>query len=357
MTNHNAEGKNAMTSNKTTVTRRSALAGGAALVAAPAVIGSARAAEKVTWKVQSHWPKASASYGDSLTIIANELEENTGGRFKLQLFGAGEFAKGAEIFNIVRRGVVEMGTISPGYILGEASTAGLALGVPGTLREPWEFSHFLKNMGLEDMLNEDLAKHGVMSRAEKIYPTELVVSKPIETLDDFAKLKLRSSGSYLKYLEAAGASPQYIAGPELYQSLASGVVDGAHWGAAQGAKSMSLWEVAKFHMKPTMGLAMDTLIMNKGAVDALPEDLREEFLDLLDMRFWKRTTEYQYKERVALSQGVAEQNVTVAQFPDAVLAKFTEASAAILKEERAKGGNAEKATDMLLAFLKDLGYA
>lgn len=260
-----------MTTNKTSVTRRTALAGGAALVAAPAVIGSARAAESVTWKVQSHWPKASASYGDSLTIIANELEENTGGRFKLQLFGAGEFAKGAEIFNIVRRGVVEMGTISPGYILGEASTAGLALGVPGTLREPWEFSHFLKNMGLEDMLNEDLAKHGVMSRAEKIYPTELVVSKPIETLDDFSKLKLRSSGSYLKYLEAAGASPQYIAGPELYQSLASGVVDGAHWGAAQGAKSMSLWEVAKFHMKPTMGLAMDTLIMNQAAVDKLPD--------------------------------------------------------------------------------------
>ncbi|MCG8691548.1 MAG: hypothetical protein MI806_10105, partial [Minwuiales bacterium] len=89
-----------MTTNRTSVTRRTALAGGAALVAAPAVIGSARAAESVTWKVQSHWPKASASYGDSLTIIANELEENTGGRFKLQLFGAGEFAKGAEIFNI-----------------------------------------------------------------------------------------------------------------------------------------------------------------------------------------------------------------------------------------------------------------
>ena len=80
---------------------------------------------------------------------------------------SGEFAKGGEIFNIVRRGVVEMGTISPGYILGEASTAGLALGVPGTFSEPWEFSHFLKTMGLEDMFNEDLAKHGVVSRARR----------------------------------------------------------------------------------------------------------------------------------------------------------------------------------------------
>ena len=336
--------------------RRGALVGGAALVAAPMVIGSARAAAEVTWKVQSHWPKASASYGDSLAIIAEELKENTGGRFELQLFGAGEFAKGGEIFNIVRRGVVEAGTISPGYILGEAPTAGLALGVPGTFRQPWEFSHFLKNMGFEAMFNEDLAKHGVATRSEKVYPTELVVAKEVATVDDFTKLKLRSSGSYQKYLEAAGASTQYIAGPELYQSLASGVVDGAHWGAAQGADSMSLWEVAKFHMKPTMGLASDVIIYNLDALNALPEDLRREFLDLLEMRFWKRTNEYQYKEQVALAKGVAENDVVVADFPPAVLEGFAKATKAILDEERAKGGNAEKGVDMLVAFMKVLGY-
>ena len=338
------------------ISRRGALAGGAAALAAPAFIGKAAAAAKVTWKVQSHWPKASASYGDSLAVIAEELKQNTDGQFELQLFGAGEFAKGGEIFNIVRKGVVEMGTISPGYILGEAPTAGIALGVPGTFREPWEFAHFLKNMGFEDMFNEDLAAYGVVSRAEKVYPTELVVSKQISSVDDFSSLKLRSSGSYQKFLEAAGASTQYIAGPELYSSLASGVVDGAHWGAAQGALSMSLWEVAKFHMKPTMGLAMDTLIMNQQAIDDLPPDLRKEFLNHLDMRFWKRTTEYQYKEKLALSTGLAEQSITIAQFPPDVLKKFSDASAAILAEESAKGGNATKASEQLTGFLKAMGY-
>ena len=77
--------------------------------------------------------RRSASYGDSLKVIADELKEITGGRFVLQLHGAGEFAKGAEIFQIVKKGVVEMGTISPGYILGEAPMAGLAWG-SGTLR-------------------------------------------------------------------------------------------------------------------------------------------------------------------------------------------------------------------------------
>ncbi|MCC3304274.1 TRAP transporter substrate-binding protein DctP [Sneathiella sp. HT1-7] len=345
-----------MTKETNVISRRGALAGGAAALAAPAFIGKAAAAEKVTWKVQSHWPKASSSYGDSLALIAKELKENTDGQFELQLFGAGEFAKGGEIFNIVRKGVVEMGTISPGYILGEAPTAGIALGVPGTFREPWEFAHFLKNMGFEDLFNEDLAVHGVVSRAEKVYPTELVVSKEINSIDDFSTLKLRSSGSYQKFLEAAGASTQYVAGPELYSSLASGVVDGAHWGAAQGAMSMSLWEVAKFHMKPTLGLAVDTLIMNQQAIDNLSPELRKEFFTLLDMRFWKRTTEYQYKEKLALSKGFAEQNITVAQFPADVQKKFAEASAAILAEEGAKGGNATKASEMLTSFLKGMGY-
>lgn len=344
-----------MDKTSTRISRRGAL-GGLAVGAGLTVIGQAKAEGSVTWKVQSHWPKASASYGDSLQIIADELKEITAGRFTLELYGAGEFAKGAEIFNIVRRGVVEMGTISPGYILGEAPMAGLALGVPGTFREPWEFSHYLKNMGGEELFNKDLAANGVIARAEKVYPTELVVSKEIKSADDFAAMKLRSSGSYLKYLEAAGAAPQYVAGPELYQSLASGVVDGAHWGAAQGAKSMSLWEVAKFHMKPTMGLAMDTLIMNQGAVDALPEDLRETLMNHLEVRFWKRCAEYQYKEKTALAAGIADQSVKVSQFPQAVLDKFAAASGAILDSERAKGGNAEKGATILTDFLKVLGY-
>lgn len=338
------------------VTRRTAVAAGIAAVAAPAVIGRAKAATSVTWRVQSHWPKASSSYGDSLQVVADEIEKLTDGRMKLQLHGAGEFAKGAEIFNIVRRGVVEMGTISPGYILGEAETAGLVFGIPGTFRAPWEMAHYLKNLGVEAIFNAELATHGVMFRAEKIYPTEVVVKNPINSIDDFKALKIRSSGTMMKYLEAAGAAPSYIAGPELYQGLASGVVDGAHWGAAQGALSMSLWEVAKYHMRPPLGLACDGFIMNQAAVDALPADLRAEFLGLLELRFWIRTTEYQHKEEVALSKGRSEQGVTVMQYPQAVLDKLAEASTTILEEERGKGPKAAEAGDKLVAFLRDLGY-
>ena len=93
--------------------RRSVLTGTLAAGAAIAAPNIARAQPSVLWRVQSHWPTASASFTDSLVITSDLLTERTGGRFKLQLFGSGEIFKGAEIFNAVRSGVVEMGARLP----------------------------------------------------------------------------------------------------------------------------------------------------------------------------------------------------------------------------------------------------
>ena len=336
--------------------RRTALKSSLAVAAAPALIGSANAQTKVTWKVQAHWPKASSSFKDSLEVFAAELDRRTGGRFKMQLFGAGELAKDREIYNIVRRGVVEMGTISAAYVLDESQAMGLGYGVPGTLREPWEMAHYLKNLGGEALINQELDPKGVIYRTEKAYATELVIRKKISTMDDFKSLKLRSAGTLLDFLEAAGASPTKIAGPELYQALSTGVVDGAHWGAAQGAMSMKLWEVARFHMKPSMGITTDAYVFNKAAVAKLPDDLRMHLMSLAEERFFRRTVEYSHKEAIALTKGRTTQNVEVVQFPDAVLKKFAEASKMILAKETAKGELAAKGGTALTGLMKDLGY-
>ena len=101
-------------------------------------------------------------------------------------------------------------------------------------------SHFHKSLGFEDMLREEAAEEGVYWSTDKVYPTEMVVDRPIESMEDFEGLKIRSSGALQTFLTEAGASASYIPGGELYTALSSGVVDGAHWGAAQGAASMGL---------------------------------------------------------------------------------------------------------------------
>ncbi|UWR27901.1 TRAP transporter substrate-binding protein DctP [Sulfitobacter sp. S223] len=340
------------------INRRSVLRGATvAAVASPALVGKAIAAGQVTWRVQAHWPKASSSFTDSLGVIATLLEEKTEGAFKLDLLGAGEFAKGPDIYNIVRKGVVPMGTISPSYISDNAQAATFVYGIPGTLRQAWEMEHAMKNLGVEALVNEDLNADGVHLMCEKVLPTEMTVSKKIESAADFQGLKIRSSGSMLDYLAAAGAAPQYVPGSELYQALSSGVVDGAHWGAAIGAQSMSLWEVCKYHYKPVLAQTTDAFIMNIDALEELPEDLRGALEEIITTRFFLRSAEYQHKEAIALAEGIKNDGIEVMQLPDDVLEMLANASTTILEAEGQKGERAAKAADIYRTLMADMGYA
>ena len=347
-----------MTSKSNGMNRRALLRGAAlSTLAAPALVGKGLAQGAVTWRVQSHWPKASSSFDDSLGVLANEITEKTDGAFKFELFGDGEFAKGSEIYNLVRKGVVPMGTASASYFQDKAQAASFIYGIPGTMRESWEIQYMAKKGGLEDMVNEELNPDGVMLKSDKVLPTEMVLSRKIEKADDFRGLKIRSSGTMLDYLQAAGAAPQYIPGSELYQALSSGVVDGAHWGAAIGAKSMSLWEVCKYHYKPTLAFTTDSYIYNIDQYEALDDDMRDVFDTVIETRFYERSSEYQLGEAQALTAGIENEGIEVVQLPDDVLEILANASTQILEQEAQKGPIAQKAADLYMQMMTDLGYA
>ncbi|MGF2735725.1 TRAP transporter substrate-binding protein DctP [Marinobacter sp. DUT-1] len=324
----------------------------AALAATPAA-----AQETFTWKVQSHWPGSSSSYTDSLGRIKRVLEERTDGRLKLQLYEAGALFKAKETFNAVSRGILEMGTISPAYAQDKVSLAGIASGLPFAFRNVWEAAYFHQNMGFEQMLRDEAAEHGVYWATDKVYPTEMVVKKPIESWEDFTSLKIRSSGALQNFLTEAGAAASYIPGGELYSALDSGIVDGAHWGASQGAYSMGLYEVAKYHVQPALNIAgTDVIIVSQKALDKLPEDMQKIVKDALNEQFWIRTNEYQYKERITLAKAIAEEGVQVNVLPDEVQDKLVATAQKMWDEEGKRSDNAQKALDMLKSYLSDLGY-
>ncbi len=317
----------------------------------------ASAQETVTWKVQSHWPGSSSSYTDSLGRLKRVIEERTDGRLKLQLFEAGALFKAKDTFDAVSRGILEMGTISPSYAQDKMTLAGIASGLPFAFRHVWEAAYFNQNMGFEQMLRDEAAKYGVYWATDKVYPTEMVVKKPIKSWDDFTSLKIRSSGALQTFLTEAGAAASYIPGSELYSALDSGIVDGAHWGAAQGAYSMGLYEVAKYHVKPALNIAgTDVIIVSQKALDKLPEDMQKIVKQALDEQFWVRTNEYQYKERVTLAKAIAEQGVQINTLPDDVQAKLVKTAQGMWDEEGKRSEEAKKALGMLKEFLGNLGY-
>lgn len=318
---------------------------------------TAFSSDSVTWRVQSHWPGSSSSYQDSLVRLKNTIEERSEGRLKLQLFEPGSLFSAQETFNAVSRGIIDMGTISPSYAQNRLSLAGIASGLPFAFRNVWEATYFHKVLGFEDMLKEEAAQHKVYWSTDKIYPTEMVLKRPVESLEDFKGLKIRSSGALQSFLTKAGAAASYIPGGELYSALDGGIVDGAHWGGSQGADSMALYEIAKHHVQPALNIAAtDVTIISQRSLDKLPEDLQLIVKDALEEQFWFRTNEYLYQERVALAKAIAEQGVQVNQLPEPVMDHLMKVAVEQWEHEGKRSDNSKKALAMLKEFLTDLGY-
>ena len=329
-----------------------------AVVFPAAMNGSAQAADKVIkWKIQSHWPASSSSYEDSLKKVADELKEKTDGRLILEPYPAGSLVPAKEIFASVKRGMIEGGTLSPGYVRNEIPVAGVASGLPYAFKNVWECAYFHKWMGLEEMLREQAAEHGVYWSTDKVYPTELVLTKPVRTREDFKGLKLRSSGILQQFLTKLGAAASYLPGSEVYPALSSGVVDGAHWGAAQGAYSMNLYEVCKYHMLPPLNIAgTDVWVFNQDAIDKLPEDIQKILYTTLETHFWERTNQYQYLEAITRAKAVAEKDVEVVRIPPEEQQKITEVAAGMWEEEAKRNPESKKAVEMAKEYLKSLGH-
>lgn len=320
-------------------------------------LAMAQKKDVTTWRVQSHWPAASSSYTDSLLKLRDILIERTDGRLVLEPYEAGSLFSATESFNAVRRGIIPMATTSPAYLIDQVPLAGVAIGQPFAFRNVWEAAYFHQQMGFEQMMRDQVAKYGVYYSTDRIFPTEMVVSRPIESLNDFKKLKIRSAGVLQVFLTDAGASASYIAAPELYTALSQGIVDGAHWGAAVGAMSMSLYEVIKYHVKPALTISgSDAFIINQKAMDKLPEDVREILLDTMNEQFWKRTNEYLYDETITLANAQKDLDVKVNVLPQEVQDHMVQAAQKSWDKEAKRSKESAEAIEMMKEFLGRLGY-
>lgn len=310
----------------------------------------------IKWRLQAHLPTGSGSWQDSVVALRDKLAERTGGRLQIELHAADSLMGATEIFPAVRRGILQMGYTSPAYLMEYVPTAGLAFAVPGAFQDVWEAVYFWKNLGFEDLIREEAAQLGVHYFTDKLYPTEMVLKKQVRSLREFSSLRIRSAGMLQRYITRVGAATSYIPGAEIYPALSTGVVDGAHWGAAQEANALSLYETAKYHMRPALGIGgVEAFIINQKAMQSLPEDIRQIVTETLEEHFWLRTIEYQYQELEMLKKLADEKGVQVVELPQDVQARLWEVGRELRAEEAKKSDNTREAVRRLEEFLKVVG--
>jgi tripartite ATP-independent transporter DctP family solute receptor len=227
--------------------RRTFLKGIGLLVAAPAVIASARKAHAAVTLTLGH----GAAPGNPRTVAAEAfgkmVSERTGGNVAIKIAGSEQLGNDVSMLTSLRTGVLDLTANSQGAASGLVPELA-ALGLPFLFADAEAASRILsgpigdelaKKFTAVGMLPLDWWDNGIRHTTNS--------KRSIKTPADLSGLKIRTPADPMTVdiFQALGAATQQIAFSELYIALQQGVVDGQENPLAN-IHSAKLHEVNKF---------------------------------------------------------------------------------------------------------------
>ena len=204
---------------------------------------------------------------------AKEVEKRTNGKVKITVFPGGSLTKANQCYDGVVKGISDIGMSCFAYTRGRfpvMEAADLPLGYPDGLtatRVVNEFAQQMKPNELSDVKVLYIHAHG---------PGLLHTKKPVKTLADLNKMKIRSTGLSAKVVESLGGVPVAMSQGSTYESLQKGVVEGT-FGPIEVLKGWKQGEVVK-STTDCYGIGYTTsmfVVMNLDKWNSLPKDVQE----------------------------------------------------------------------------------
>ena len=88
----------------------------ASAVASPAI---AQSSPTISWRLQSSYPKSLDTLYGACTLLSEMVSEATDGKFKIEVFAAGEIVPPLQVLDAVSNGTVEMGQTGSYFYIGK----------------------------------------------------------------------------------------------------------------------------------------------------------------------------------------------------------------------------------------------
>ena len=277
------------------------------------------------WKMVTTWQKNFPGLGTGANNLASLIGEMSGGRLTVKVYGANELVPPLEIFDAVSNGTAEMGHTSAYYWKGKIPTAQFFSTVPFGMTAQ-EMNAWLYYGGGMELWKEVYAPHGLIPAAAGNTGVQMGgwFNKEINGVEDLQGLKMRIPGLGGEVLRRAGGTPVGMPGTEIFTSLQSGVIDATEWVGPWNDMAKGLYKVAKHYYYPGWHEPGTTLecMLNKGAFEALPEDLQSIVMNACKVVNQEMLAEYTARNNTALQTLVNEHHVDVREFPKPVLDKL-----------------------------------
>ena len=327
----------------------STLATGATL----GVAKNATAARKVKWKMVTTWPKNFPGLGTGANNLARLINEMSGGRMKVKVYGANELVPPFEIFDAVSRGTAQMGHGAAYYWKGKSEAAQFFAAVPFGLNAQ-EMNAWLYHGGGMQLWEEVYKPFGLIPTASGNTGVQMAgwFNREINTVADLKGLKMRIPGLGGEVLKQAGGTPVSLPGGEIFTSLQSGAIDATEWVGPYNDLAFGLHKAAKYYYYPGWHEPGTTLecFINEKALGALPKDLQVIVKQACRIANQDMLAEYTARNNTALGTLVNKHNVKLKQLPDDVLKKLKVLSDEVVSDVASKDAMSKKVFESFTNF-------
>jgi tripartite ATP-independent transporter DctP family solute receptor len=219
----------------------------------------------------------------TFNFLKEKLEENSDGKFKVDLKVAGELGEDREIIEAMQMGEVHLASPSPAALGGFNKSVAI-LDMPFLFADR-ETAYSVLDGEPGKMILTNLEESGFkgLGYFENGFRNVSNNVKPIESIEDIKGLSIRTmqNQTHIEAWKLLGANPTPMAFGELYTALQQGTVDGQEnpFGLILANK---FYEVQKYITVTNHVYAPNVVITNKAFIEGLPEDLQEVFINAVN---------------------------------------------------------------------------
>jgi len=283
---------------------------------------AAGSTEKFRWKIVTTWPKNFPGMGTAVNKLVALIDEMSGGRLRIKVYGAGELVPAFEVFDAVSAGTAQMGHGASYYWKGKSEAAQFFSTVPFGLTAQ-EMNAWLYYGGGMELWQELYKPFGLLPVAAGNTGVQMGgwFNKEINTLADLKGLKMRIPGLGGEVLRRLGGTPVNLPGGEIFTSLQTGTIDATEWVGPYNDLAFGLHKAAKYYYYPGWHEPGTTLecIFNQQAFAELPDDLQAIVINACKAINMDLLCEFTARNNAALHKLLTEHKVELRSFPDSVL--------------------------------------
>lgn len=262
----------------------------AGLAAATFSIGGQALAQQ-KWDMPTGYPAANF-HTENIQQFARDVEQASGGKFKITVHDSGSLFKANEIKRAVQGGQAQVGEI----IISGFSNENALFGLDSIPFLATSYADADKLWKVSKAATESaLAKQGIKVLYTVPWPPQGIFSaKPIQSVTDLKGVKWRAyNPNTSRIAQLAGAQPVTVQAAELTQALATGAVSAFMTSGATGYDS-KVWEQVKYYYDVSAWLPKNMVIVSQKAFDSLDKPTQAALLkaaEAAETRGWKTSAE------------------------------------------------------------------